>query len=315
MEGIRYGIALWSQTTNWQDYLAAAQLVDRLGYDLLLTNDHLLSEVGPDDQVKFEAWTTLAAWASVTSHAMLGHWVLGNSLRNPAIVAKMATTVDHASNGRVFLGIGAGWFLREHAAFGIDAGRGINERLDWFAEALSFVRPLLRGETVTHAGPRYRVENLRMIPAPVRGTMPIMIGASGEKKSLRLVAQYADWWDIAITPDPAVARHKIAVLEEHCAAVGRDPREIDRLISPQIVIRDDPAEARRVWEAARRRNGADPASDAEARPWLGPPELIAEHMRPLVELGIRGFIAHFPAPFDRETIERWIGEVKPLLAG
>ena len=129
MAGIRFGIALWSQQTTWQAYLDAAKLVDRLGYDTLWTNDHLISEVGPPDQPKFEAWTTLAAWATATTSSRLGHWVGTNSLRNPALVAKMATTVDHASGGRAILGLGASWFEREHRAFGVDFGRGAGERL------------------------------------------------------------------------------------------------------------------------------------------------------------------------------------------
>jgi alkanesulfonate monooxygenase SsuD/methylene tetrahydromethanopterin reductase-like flavin-dependent oxidoreductase (luciferase family) len=311
---IDFGIALWSQTTTWQEYLAAAQLVDRLGYELLLTNDHLLSEVGPDDQIKFEAWTTLAAWATATSHSRLGHWVGGNSLRNPAVVAKMAVTVDHASNGRTFLGIGSGWFQREHDAYGIEFGRGAGERLDWLDEAAGVMRRLLNGETVTHDGPHYRVDDLTMYPPPVNGTLPIMIGGAGEKKTLRTVAKYADMWDISISPNVDLARHKIDVLAEHCAAVGRDMREIQLLTSPTIYIRDEPAEAWRVWEAARRYNGEEPSPTAT--PWVGPPEVIAEHMRPFIEdLGLTGFIVDLPAPFDHETIERWIGEVKPMLEG
>ena len=136
MSDIRFGIALWSQQTSWPAYLEAAQLVDRLGYDSLWTNDHLISEVGPPDQPKFEAWTTLAAWATATTTSRLGHWVGANSVRQPALVAKMAVTVDHASGGRAILALGAGWFEREHRAFGIEYGRSAGERLAWLEEGV-----------------------------------------------------------------------------------------------------------------------------------------------------------------------------------
>ena len=311
MPRIRLGVALWSQCASWDDYQAAAQLVDRLGYDTLLTNDHLLSEVGPPDQPKFEAWTALAAWATVTSHAMLGHWVGSNTFRHPALVAKMAATVDHASHGRLLLGIGAGWFAREHEVFGLDYGRSPGERLDWLDEAVSILRPLFDGETVTHDGPRYQVHDLTLYPPPVRGSIPIMIGGAGERKTLRTVAKYADLWDANMPLDPPQVARKVAVLDDHCAAVGRDPATIERVVSPRVYIRDDERAARQAYAAALRHNGAEP--DPAAILFLGPPATIAERLRPFVELGFTHFIADMPAPFDVETIERLVGEVKPLL--
>lgn len=310
---IKLGIALWSQASRWVDYQAAAMLVDQLGYDSLWTNDHLLAEVGDPTQVKFEAWIALAAWVGVTKHAMLGHWVGANTFRNPAIVAKMAVTLDHASNGRAILGIGGGWFELEHRAFGIEFGSGDGQRLDWLDEAMSIVRPLFNGETVTHHGPRYSVQDLTMYPPPVRGTLPIMIGGAGERKTLRTVAKYADMWDTGISPKIDLVRHKLGVLERHCEAVGRDIADIELIISPSIYIRNDRAAARAAYDAALINNRSTP--DPEATPWIGPPEAIAEHMRPFIELGFRHFIVDLPSPYDRETIERWIGEVKPLLVG
>jgi alkanesulfonate monooxygenase SsuD/methylene tetrahydromethanopterin reductase-like flavin-dependent oxidoreductase (luciferase family) len=315
VDDIRFGIALWSQTSTWRDLLDAARLVDQLGYASLWTNDHLLAEVGPPDQPKYEAWTTLAAWASVTERALLGHWVGANTFRNPGLVAKMATTVDHASIGRCVVGLGAGWFELEHRTFGIDYGRSAGERLDWLDESAGILRRLFAGETITHAGPHnhYQIEDLRLYPPPVRGKLPIMIGGSGEQKTLRTVAKYADMWDLGETPDPAIGRRKLAVLAEHCAAVGRDISEIELVVSPTVYIRDDAREARRVRDAALVHNGATP--DPASSPWVGPPELVAERMRPWLELGYRHFIVDLTAPYDRETIERWIGEVKPLLMG
>jgi alkanesulfonate monooxygenase SsuD/methylene tetrahydromethanopterin reductase-like flavin-dependent oxidoreductase (luciferase family) len=309
----KFGIALWAQAATWQELLDAALLVDRLGYDTLWTSDHLLAEVGTPDQTKFEAWTTLAAWAAVTQHAGLGHWVGCNTFRNPGLVAKMAVTVDHASAGRAILGLGAGWFELEHDAFGFEFGRSPGQRLDWLDESVGILRRLFDGETVTHAGPRYQIDGLRMYPPPLRGTLPIMIGGSGEKKTLRTVAKYADMWDIGESPDIEVAKRKLKVLATHCEAVGRDMATIERVISPTVYIRDDERAARAAFEAALRNNRSEP--DPNTRPWLGPPEAIAEQMRPFIDLGFQHFITDLPSPFDRETIERWAGEVRPLLQG
>jgi alkanesulfonate monooxygenase SsuD/methylene tetrahydromethanopterin reductase-like flavin-dependent oxidoreductase (luciferase family) len=310
---VRFGIALWAQNTAWEPFAETARLVDRLGYDSLWTNDHLLSDAGPPDQTKFEAWTTLAAWAATTERVQLGHWVLANTFRNPGLLAKMAVTTDHISGGRAILGIGAGWFELEHESFGIDFGGSAGERLDWLDESLAIVRQLFDGATVTHDGPHYQVRDLTLYPPPVRGTLPIMVGGAGERKTLRTVARFADMWDIGITPDVAVLRHKLEVLAGHCDAEGRDMATIECVVSPSVCIRDDVREARRAYEAALRHNGIEP--DPQANPWIGPPAAVAERMRPFIELGFTHYIVDLPAPFDRETIERWVGEVRPLVGG
>jgi alkanesulfonate monooxygenase SsuD/methylene tetrahydromethanopterin reductase-like flavin-dependent oxidoreductase (luciferase family) len=135
----------------------------------------------------FEGHATLAAWAMATSRARLGLLVGANTFRNPAVVAKTMATIDHISGGRAIMGLGGGWHEREHAAFGIEFGRGFGERLDWLEEALGIVRPLLAGEEVDHSGPRYRVDHLRLNPSPVQARVPIMVGGPVE----RIVTAYA----------------------------------------------------------------------------------------------------------------------------
>jgi alkanesulfonate monooxygenase SsuD/methylene tetrahydromethanopterin reductase-like flavin-dependent oxidoreductase (luciferase family) len=312
LPSIKTGIALWSQATPWAELLAAGQLVDRLGYDTLFTDDHLYADTGAWDQDKHEAWTTLAAWAMATERVRLGHFVLANTFRNPGLVVKSAITVDHISGGRVFLGLGAGWFALEHTAFGLDFGATPGERLNWFDEAVGIMRALTDGQTVTHDGPRYHTQDLRVLPLPVNGRMPIMIGGAGEKKTLRTVAKYADMWHVYTYP-PDTMRHKLDVLHEHCAAVGRDMAAIELVLTPRmLVIRDDAAEARRVYEAAAAHNRMD-FSAPDGHPWWGGPAEIAERLAPYVELGFQHIVGDVPAPYDRETIERLVGEVKPLL--
>ncbi|MFN8518665.1 MAG: LLM class flavin-dependent oxidoreductase [Chloroflexota bacterium] len=310
MARIGMGIQLWAQHTDWASYLAAARRVDELGYDHLWTWDHLVSVLGDPDRPVFEGYTTLAAWAMATSRAKLGLLVGANTFRNPAIVAKMVATIDHISGGRAILGLGGGWHVREHAAFGVDFGSGFGERLDWLEEALQIAAPLVRGEEVHHDGPRYRVDHLRLAPPPVQERIPVMVGGVGERKTLRSVALHADLWS-SQAPIEETPR-KLEALRAHCADVGRDPATIELTYDCIMVIRDDPAEARRVLESQLVANTVDPATAGPIF-WSGTVEQIAERFGAFVDLGFRTFTVELMAPFDVETIERLIGEVKPLL--
>jgi alkanesulfonate monooxygenase SsuD/methylene tetrahydromethanopterin reductase-like flavin-dependent oxidoreductase (luciferase family) len=310
MPTIGLGIQLWAQNTDWASYLAAARLVDELGYDHLWTWDHLLSAVGDPGRPVFEGYTTLAAWAAVTSRTRLGLLVGANTFRNPAIVAKMIATIDHISGGRAILGLGGGWHEREHAAFGIEFGRGFGDRLDWLEEALAVVRPLMAGEEVTHAGPRYAVERLSLLPPPVQSRVPIMVGGVGEKKTLRSVARHADIWNAQLELDEAP--HKMAVLRAHCEAEGRDPAEIEMTYNCKIVIRDRAADARAVLDRQLVANTLDPAAADESF-WAGTVESVAERLAAFVDAGFSGFTIEQLAPFDEETLVRLATEVKPLV--
>lgn len=312
MSSIRMGIHLWAQNTDWGSYLAAARRVDQLGYDHLWTWDHLISTMGDPDRPVFEGYTTLAAWAMATRSVRLGLLVGANTFRNPAILAKTVVNLDHISGGRAILGLGSGWHAREHEAFGIDFGTGFGERLDWLEEALCVVRPLIAGEAVDHAGPRYRVDHLRLAPPPVQGRIPVMVGGVGERKTLRSVALHADMWN-AQSP-LSEAPHKLDVLRAHCADVGRDPATIELTYNTRMVIRDDAAEARRILDAQLVANGLDPATAGGAF-WAGTVEQIATRLGEFADLGFRTFIIGQLAPFDAETIDRLVGDVKPLLEG
>lgn len=310
MPNLRFGIALWPQQTPWPPFLEAARLVDRLGYDTLWTWDHLYADTGGHRQPIFEAWTTLGAWGSVTEHAHLGLMTGANTFRNPGLVAKSAITLDHATNGRAILGMGGGWFELEHASYGIDFGASRGERLAWLDESVGLMRRLLDGETVTHAGRHYHTNDLLLVPGPVQEHLPILIGGVGERKTLRTVAKYADMWNAIRRPVDEL-RHKLDILAEHGAAVGRDVSVIEKTLYLAVIIRDEPAEAKRVYEAAVTHNEAGEAQVARAM--CGPPQMIAELLQPYIAIGFTHFIVDLPSPFDIETIERLVGEVKPLL--
>jgi alkanesulfonate monooxygenase SsuD/methylene tetrahydromethanopterin reductase-like flavin-dependent oxidoreductase (luciferase family) len=313
MTDLKLGILLFSQAATWQEQLDAAKRIDRLGYSHLWTWDHLYAIFGDPYQPIFEGWSALAAWAMATEQTRLGLLVGANTFRNPGLVAKTAATVDHISGGRAILGIGGAWMELEHQAHGIDFGSGFGQRLDWLDESVAAMRGVLDGRSVTSKpGGHYQFDDLHHQPLPVQPRLPIMIGGSGEKKTLRTVARYADMWN-AMGPVDVMA-HKIDVLRRHCDEVGRDISEIEFTLGVKVTIRDTKAEADRVWEAAMA-NNRTPMADVvdDDTFWNGTPEQLAERLIPYVRLGFRTVISEQPAPYDVESLERFIGEVKPLV--
>ena len=313
MTELKTGILLWSQASGWPEMTAAAERVDQLGYDHLWTWDHLYAIFGDPYQPIVEGWMALAGWAMATERTRLGLLVGANTFRNPGLTAKLAETLDHISGGRAILGIGGAWFDLEHQAHGIDFGSGFGQRLDWMDEAVAAMRSVMDGGSVTSTGDgRYAFDDLRHSPLPVQKRLPIMIGGSGEKKTLRTVAKYADMWN-AMGPLDVMA-HKVDVLKRHCDEVGRDIDEIEFTLGVKFTLRDSKEEADRVWRAAMEHNRT-PLSEVEDDDtfWNGTPEDMAEKLRPYVDLGFRTVISEQPAPYDMETFERFIGEVKPLI--
>jgi len=311
---LKLGILLWSQAGTWPELLDGAKRVDALGYEHLWTWDHVYAIFGDPYQPIFEGYTTLAAWAMATQRARLGLMVGANTFRNPGLVAKMIATIDHISNGRAIAGLGGAWFDHEHQADGIDFGSSVGQRLDWLDESARAIRALLDGEVVTsEPGGHYAFDEAVHHPAPVQRHVPIMIGGSGEKKTLRTVARSADLWNASGTPE--VLAHKIDVLRGHCDAVGRNIADIEFTLGVKVTIRDSHAEAERVWKGQLERNEL-PLSEVDVEGemfWPGTVEEIAERLAPYVELGFGTVISEQPAPYDVETLERFIGEVKPLV--
>ncbi|HYM83603.1 MAG TPA: LLM class flavin-dependent oxidoreductase [Candidatus Dormibacteraeota bacterium] len=309
MTDVKIGALCWNQYTEWPALLEAGRRADRLEYDTLWTWDHVYPIVGDSHGPNYEGWLTITAWAMATAHVHVGLMVGANPFRAPTLVAKMATTLDHISNGRAILGIGAAWFEEEHHDFGFDFGSGPPERLRWLGEALPILRGMLDGTEPSATGPRYRSRHTRNLPPPVQRHLPICIGGSGERVTLRLVARYADMCNIGGGIE--TVRRKEAILVRHCEEVGRDPGEIERTSGiGTVIIRDDPAEARRVGLAAFERNRVvTPWTD---QPW-GTPEQVAEKLAPYLEIGYRHLIAGFPADHDEESMTRFATEVRPLL--
>lgn len=303
---LRLGIVLWAQGTSWPELRETGRLVEALGYDSLWTWDHLEPVFGDRHGPVLEGPSVLAAWAALTERLELGLFVAGNTFRNPALLAKSTVTLDHLSGGRAVLGIGGAWLEREHTAAGVPFGSGFGERLAWLEESVAAIRALLDGDSVTSTpGAHYTFAGLRQRPLPVRRPLPILVGGSGEQRTLRTVARHADRWNAF--GDPSTLARKDAVLRAHCAEVGRDPATIERTVGVMLVIRDTEDEARRVWRERLAGQGAPYEEGPEV--WLGSPRQIAARVAAMRAVGFHTILAEVPPPFDAETIERFIREV------
>jgi alkanesulfonate monooxygenase SsuD/methylene tetrahydromethanopterin reductase-like flavin-dependent oxidoreductase (luciferase family) len=313
---LKLGALCWNQYSPWPALLRAGQRADELGFDSLWTWDHLYPIVGSHEGPILEGYMTLAAWAQATQRVRIGLMVGANPFRNPALVAKMATTLDHISHGRAILGIGAAWFETEHRAFGLDFGASPGDRLRWLGEALPVMRGMLHGEHPSAAGPRYAMREVRNDPLPVQERLPILVGGGGEKVTLRLVARHADMNNVGGGFDNV--RRKEEILRQHCLDVGRDEREIERTANlGPIIIRDSTDEARHVLRQIFAHNGGAKvwAGRAPEDQPVGSPERVAEEMARYMSIGYRHLVVGFPAPYDEETMVRLATEVRPRLAG
>lgn len=307
------GVALWSQQASWPEVMAAAELVDDLGYDHLWTVDHWLAPHGDADQPVFDGWMMLAGWATRTSRTRLCLFVAANTFRPPGHTAKLVSTLDHMSGGRAMLGLGAGWFTREHEAFGIEFGASPGERIGWLDESAGICRRLLDGERLTVAEGHYRIDDLELLPSPLQEHLPIVIGGGGEKKTLRVVAKHADVWNFFGSVE-AIER-KIRILGEHCDAGGRDLADIKLTLGALPVIRDSEAEARAFHETQLERNLITPENSVfiDGARWFGTVDDIVERLREYQSLGISGLIIEAPVPYDTETMRLLAEEVRPRL--
>lgn len=309
---LRWGIQPITYGLGWEEARRAATAVDEHGYDYLWGHDHLWSTGGDPMQPFFEGWTTVAAWAALTQRVRIGILVGANPFRNPGLVAKMAATLDHISAGRAVLGMGAGNRPDETRAHGLDTGSSVGQRLDWLDESLTIIRGILAGETISEAMGHYAMDGARQAPAPVQQHIPIAIGASGERKALRVVAGHADIWHQWLGPDAVdTFRHKSRVLDQHLEDVGRPAHAIERHVGGRLVIRDSEAEAERFFAGQVELHGWDPAMTSFT--WAGTPERLVEWISAYREAGMDAFSSSVAAPLDLESVERLATEVRPHL--
>lgn len=271
-----------------------AKEADTSGFDTVMVMDHFyqLPMIGPPDDYMLECYTMLAALAQHTSNVRLSSLVTGNTYRNPAVLAKTVTALDVVSGGRAQLGIGAGWFEEEHDAFGIEFGT-FTDRFEKLEEALRIILPMLRDERPSLDGEHYVVKDAINQPPPV-GRIPVMIGGSGEKKTLRMVAQYAD--ESNLTAGPEEVPRKLDALAAHCERLGRDRSEITVSMQRNVCIAPTHDQAVAELDDYLGRRGFDVSSMSEdevagVRSLLthGDPDEVAEQFSEWMALGIDGF--------------------------
>ena len=303
---MRFGAAFWVERTDWPSLREAVLEAETAGFDSLWVDDHLLNDEGDWAAGKLEGWGVASAMAAITHRATIGHLVVANTFRNPGVTAKQAVTLDHISAGRAVLGIGGAWFEREHDAFGIDFGSGFGERLDRLGESVEIISRLLAGEHLDFDGRFYRMHDAICQPRPIQDRLPILIGGSGPRKTLPLVARYADLWNAYGTPAELAGRD--VLLRERCADIGRDPTTIQRMVNHNVVVRDDVRAAEADWEVWLKEG-----IDADERVLVGgPPDAVADTLRSFAEVGFDHIVWIFRAPWDLETIRR-LPEVRALL--
>jgi alkanesulfonate monooxygenase SsuD/methylene tetrahydromethanopterin reductase-like flavin-dependent oxidoreductase (luciferase family) len=243
--------------TSWDDIRAVVETMEAGRWHGIYHADHFVPPLAPREDeplTAFEGYSLIAGVAAMTERLQLGHLVLGNTYRNPALVAKMAGTIDHISHGRFLVAIGAGWFKREHEAYGFDFPP-LRERSDRLEEAAALLRALLGGDGPTdYNGTYYQLDQAPLSPGGFNGRrIELMIGGTGEKRTLRTLARYGDVLNVDGFAGGGMSlelyRHKANVLEGHCEQVGRDPSEIRHTLLVPTMLTDDPAKAGRFIEA------------------------------------------------------------------
>lgn len=292
---------------SWEELLRVSQELDRnSNFDHVWVTDGL---VGRDpDGPRLEAWTALAALAQATSRLRLGVMVTGNVFRHPAVLAKMATTVDHVSGGRLEFGIGAG-FPGEVRLVPFPSTK---ERLDRLEEAVRLIKLLWTEPRPTFEGRYYRLDAAPYSPANVQQPHPpVLIGGGGEKRTLRIVAEHADKANLEGTPEEV--RHKFEVLDEHCRAVGRDPATIVRTLEIILFLNDDPAFQQRVVEGlmASPEGLGRSAEDARRFVLLGSADHVRAQIEEFIGLGVQEIILWQYPQLHMKSLRRFSEEVIP----
>ncbi len=278
----------------FDNVVAQAKAAEAAGYDRVFVMDHFyqLPGIGAHDEPMFECYSMLSALAQHTGRVRLSALVTGNTYRNPALLAKTITTLDHVSSGRATLGIGAGWFQKEHDDLGFAFGT-FGERFEKLEEALRIIKPMLEGERPTLEGKHYRVTEAANEPAPV-SRIPIMIGGSGEKKTLRMVAQYADESNLTCTTDEIP--RKLDALAGHCERLGRDRSELKVTKLMMVAVAPTQEELDADYAAVAQAKGWNDKIVETAKSMLvsGDPDTVGEAIEAAVSKGLDGITVDLP---------------------
>jgi len=311
------------ESLDWETTKRGILEAEKLGFDAVWAPDHLL--LGRD-HAEYECWTLLSAIAGMTQDVRLGSLVLCNDYRNPALVAKMAATLDVVSDGRLELGLGAGWHEAEYGAYGWEYRDGF-ERLMRLDESIRLIEAMWAddGDGVTFEGEHYATDGAYCTPGPIQDPHPpLLVGGQGEQVTLKLVAKHADGWNTDVfNGDVETLRHKIGVIEDHCETVGRDPEELTYSWDGHVICTRDQEKLDRLLElmlpiqfeeAYRDRASITTAADAREYFVMGTPEECAEAIQRRVDVGVEKFQCWFVDFPDLAGMERFADEVMPQFA-
>lgn len=302
----RYTFPDASPAQLFDSVVEQVQAAEGAGFSTVTVMDHLyqIPGVGPITDPMLEGWSVLAALARETSRVRLGTLVTGVTYRNPALLAKTATTLDVISGGRALFGLGAAWNDVEHDGYGFEFPP-VRERMDRLDEALTIVRAMFTEERPSFEGRFYRIREALNEPRPIQpGGPPILVGGGGEQRTLRIAARHADlthWFAIGIEP----LRRKTEILERYCAEIGRDPASIERTMGAPVIVAANDAEAQAFLERM----------PEDRRPFaqVGTVQQVAGAMRPYLDAGFTGFTFNNSLYRTPDQIAR-LGELLALIA-
>jgi F420-dependent oxidoreductase-like protein len=293
---------------KWEKAVETAVLAEELGYDSAWVYDHFHNVPVPAHEAVFECWTVMAAISQRTSRIRLGQMVGCAPYRNPGLLAKVTSTVDIISGGRLDWGIGAGWYENEFKGYGYDF-HDAKTRIGVLRETVEIVKSMWTDAETTYDGRHFQLKGAQCDPKPVQQPHPpIWIGGGGEQLTLRVVARHADRSNFGGKPDEFA--HKCEVLKGHCTAVGRDYDEIAKTWSPEVFIRESEAE---ILEAGSRSFWGEPFESWRAGNLVGTPEQVAEKVQTYVDLGCTGFVPWCSDYPEHETLRLFAEKVMPQL--
>lgn len=304
---------------TWERWRAIARTAENLGFESLWRSDHFFSLMGRPERDALETFTSLTLTAAETTRLRFGPLVASMTFRHPSLLARIAAGIDQLSGGRFVLGVGAGWNVPEHEAFGIPFPP-LKDRMDMLEEGIQVIRALETGGRVSFEGGHYPLKDAEMHPTPVQRPIHLLIGGSGERRTLRMVAKYANEWNLPGGTAERV-REKAAVLEQHCEREGRDPSTIQRSVMTAFVIGENDAAISRRLASLRQVLPSLPAvSDNElltmlrGRGWLtGRPAEVADQLGALAEAGVQRVMLQHHDQTDLDVLQLIAGDVMPLV--
>jgi len=313
---LKFGIQIEPQFGfDYQTIEKIALKAEVLGYTSIWSSDHFFLDLNSESRNCMEAWTLIAALASRTTKLRLGTLVTCNSYRYPAILAKIAASVDHISKGRLEFGIGAGWKEIEYNAYGIPFP-SVKDRMDQLEEAIQIIKQLWTEPKVTFEGKQFRVKDAFSAPKPIQNLPPIFIGGTGKKRILRMVAQYADYCNFGWFNPPEKLKDLLETLRDHCKTINRDYDSVGKSFFASVMIGESSEELEQLilQRAQMRKMTVDEYRNSIGMgTFLGTPEIIIQQFQELINLGFDYFQIMFPYPNDYEQSIKFAQHVLPKL--